>query len=290
MQGERVKLLVIAGGGAYGIVPATFLRLLNYDDIKNVDVFGGTSVGGILSMYLAKTQNTIKMHRDFSECAKSIFKKSVFRSLNPFLPKYDERNAEREYQKIYGNAFACDCISKFIVPVFNFKIKKPVVFHNLTNKYAHYELWKIARATSAAPTFFSPFSENMLIDGGILENLPIVTSVSLVCRHLNKKPSDLDVLAIGTGQLPVDEGIGLNKVSRYTMLDWARQLLPILATKGNEMMSGLWGENMGFHSFQLFNPVVMDSPMDDLGIIECAQQKCELYYGSFLEKWKKFIE
>lgn len=287
---KKVKILVIAGGGAYGIVPATFLRLLNYDSISKVDVFAGTSVGGILSMYLARTHNTIKMRDEFADVANGVFKKSLFRFLNPFLPKYDASNAERQYQKLFGNACACDCSSKFVVPAFNFKVKKPVIFHNFSQKWSRYELWKIARATSSAPLLFKPYSENMLIDGGILENVPIITAASVVCKYLGKKPSDLDIFAVGTGQLPIDEGISANAVSHYTTLDWARQLLPIIATKGNEMMSGLWGENMGFNSFQLFNPVVMDSPMDDLGIIGRAEQKCELYYGSFLGKFEKFLE
>jgi hypothetical protein len=30
------------------------------------------------------------------------------------------------------------------------------------------KIWKIARSTSSAPMFYPPFSENILIDGGIL--------------------------------------------------------------------------------------------------------------------------
>ena len=290
MGEERLKILVISGGGAYGIVPALFLRLLNYNEISKVNVFGGASVGGILSMYLAKNQNSLKMCNEFSGVAKRVFRKSLFRALNPFSPKYSDKNAEEQYRGLFGNSIAGECLVKFVVPAFNFKLKKPVVFHNLTSEYSHYELWKIARATSSAPLYFKPFSENLLIDGGILENMPIITTASMVCKHLNRKPSDLDVLAIGTGQLPVDESIGSKSVENYSALDWARELLPILATGGNEMMSQLWGENMGFHSFQMFNPVVMDSPMDDTSIIDRAEQKCELYYGAFLSKWKKFIE
>jgi len=59
--------------------------------------------------------------------------------------------------------------------------------------------WKIARSTSAAPMFYPPFSENILIDGGILENIPIITTASMICKYCGKKPSDLDVFVIGTG-------------------------------------------------------------------------------------------
>jgi hypothetical protein len=38
-----------------------------------------------------------------------------------------------------------------------------------------------------------------LIDGGILENIPVITTAAMICKYLNKKPSDLDVFVIGTG-------------------------------------------------------------------------------------------
>jgi hypothetical protein len=40
--------------------------------------------------------------------------------------------------------------------------------------------------------------------------------------------------------------------------------MSIILTDGNEMMSQLWGENMGFNSFKMFNPVVVDGDIDNI--------------------------
>ena len=93
--------------------------------------------------------------------------------------------------------------------------------------------WKIARATSAAPMFYPPYSENILIDGGILENIPIITTASMVCKYYNMKPADLDVFAIGTGQTDKNLRRTKDEVSNYSKLDWAKNLLPIIITTGN---------------------------------------------------------
>ena len=55
--------------------------------------------------------------------------------------------------------------------------------------------------------------------------------------------------------------------------------MSIILTDGNEMMSKLWGENMGFNSFRIFNPVVIDGKMDDIDNINLIEEKCEIYYG-----------
>jgi len=66
-------------------------------------------------------------------------------------------------------------------------------------------------------------------------------------------------------------------------LDWAKNLLPILITNGNEMMSELWGENMGFNYFKMFNPVIINGIMDNIDEINQIEEKCEIYRGQFVK-------
>ena len=286
---KKIKVLVIAGGGVYGIIPCSFLNLLSNEQISKVDVFGGTSAGGILSLHLALNKDTNQLYRDFKGNVKNFFIRNIFNIINPFSPKYDEKGIESSLKKILPQKVS-SCQRKFVVPSFNFKNISPIIFHNFQNYYSHMELWKIARATSAAPTFFVPYSQNILIDGGILQNLPIITTASIICKFLNKKPSDLDVFAIGTGYVDKDMKKTLNQVKKFSKIQWAKYLMSIILTDGNEMMSKLWGENMGFNSFRMFNPVVIDGKMDNIDNINLIEEKCEIYYGQFLQQWEKFIE
>ena len=65
-------------------------------------------------------------------------------------------------------------------------------------------IWKIARATSAAPKYFSPisFNDRTFIDGGIVANNPAKVVLNEVGQMHNHPPDML--VSIGTGTSPVD--------------------------------------------------------------------------------------
>jgi DNA mismatch repair protein MutS len=66
-------------------------------------------------------------------------------------------------------------------------------------------------------------------------------------------------------------------------LDWAKNLLPILITNGNEMMSELWGGNMGFNYFKMFNPVIINGIMDnidEINQIEERQSRIDTFFNN----------
>lgn len=288
---DKLKVLIISGGGVYGVIPCYFLKHLNKQNIQQIDVFGGTSVGGIISLHLSSNLNPCKLYEDFKGNIRDFFQRKLLNIISPFYPKYDTNSLEQSL-KNFLPINVSQCERYFVVPTFNLKTLSPLIFHNFDNSYFHMKTWQVARSTSAAPMYYAPYSQNILIDGGILQNVPIITTAAMICKYLNKKPSDLDIFAIGTGVSNQEKDYTrTNKqVSKYTKLDWAKTLMPIITTGGNEMMSELWGQNMGFNSFKMFNPVITDGIMDNIDKIDIIQQKCEIYCGQFLKEWNKFIK
>jgi len=284
----RIKMLVVAGGGVCGIIPCAMLAATTPEELARIGVFGGTSVGGIIALHLATHGDGALAMEAFRSHVAGIFSRSLVNLVWPWSPKYSGDSADAAFREIFPGHVS-DIPGKFVVPSLNFKEVRPVVFQNFDSSYEHFETWKIARATTAAPMYFPPFSENILIDGGILENLPVITTASMACKHLGLVPAQIDVFALGTGRHDEDLSRTLAKAESYTRLDWAKSLMPILTTGGNQMMSRLWGENMGFHSFRMFDPVVVDSAMDDLSVLDGIEEKCELYVGRFLKEWREFL-
>ena len=287
---KRIKILVISGGGIYGLIPCCFLKEIDNADLCKIDIIAGSSVGGILALYLTSNMTASSLYFDFKQAIPEIFKTSFWRKINIFSPKYSCKNIEHELKEMLTSTVD-HCKINFVVPCLGLKDEIPIVFHNFDETYKHIDLWKIGRATSAAPLYFPPFSENILVDGGVLENIPIVTSSAMACKYLNIKISDIDIFVIGTGNLDINHGKTNERVSRYSVIEWANCLMPILTTKGNEMMSKFWGRYLGFNSFNMFNPVSIDGKIDNINsvISGILEDKCEIYIGDFKKQWNEFI-
>jgi patatin-like phospholipase/acyl hydrolase len=88
---KKVKVLVISGGGVYGIIPCHFLNLILSNTIDKIDVFGGTSVGGILSLHLSTYLDTQKLYNDFKSNVNNFFIRELNNVINPFSAKYSEK-------------------------------------------------------------------------------------------------------------------------------------------------------------------------------------------------------
>ena len=54
-------------------------------------------------------------------------------------------------------------------------------------------------------------------------------------------------------------------------------------------MSKFWGNNLGFHHFEIFNPVQISGNMDDVSNLEYMKTECEMYDKEFLKTWERFL-
>ena len=120
MNDKKLKIVVIAGGGIYGVIPCYFLKTLEEQGVNNIDIFGGTSVGGILSLHLANYLNPVKLYDDFKSNVSKFFTKEFINIVNPFTSKYSEKGIESSLKSIFTSK-VCECQKKFVVPSFSLK-------------------------------------------------------------------------------------------------------------------------------------------------------------------------
>jgi len=283
-----VKVLIIAGGGVFGIIPARLLADID-GGLRKVGVFGGTSIGGILSMMYASETHPLTVLGSFRQMMSSVFHRSFWSRLVPG-PKYSPDALEAALQDTLPDKLS-DLRGKVVIPSIDFTGGKPKVWDNISPQDLALEAWMVGRATSAAPTYFPPMDINghAYIDGGLLENIPIVTTCCAIKDKLGIQFSEMDVFVIGTGHRETGKYTP-HEVAGWGYLSWAKPLVEML-TEGNEMGSPFWAKELGLASFRMFDPVRlkhswnMDNPKDG----EKAEEEAVNHVAEFRELFNKWL-
>ena len=291
-MGERKKVLILPGGGAFGWIQILFLCYLGIDDItKYVDAIGGCSIGGILALILGLKTAPMKLKEQFKINVLKIFANpSLLRKMNPYSSKYPAENIEPVLKEMMPGFFS-DIKIPIVIQSTNFQLNQPKVFDNMTNDDLSTPTWNIGRATSAAPYYFPPFSEDVLIDGGLTENIPIFTTVYALKAKLGWQFEDMDVFVIGTGW-KYNTPKTLKDVTSYTLIDWAKNLLlNFCTTNDNEAATDYWARQAGFRSYTYFNPIQITEDMDDTSIVTSGKydEKCAKWKDMFISEWNQFM-
>ena len=87
-----MKVLVLCGGGVFGLVPSYLIGMTESNNtLDKWDAFGGTSVGSQLALGYATGCTGSNMLDTFLHDMYKIFKKDWMRVLNPFGPKYSDK-------------------------------------------------------------------------------------------------------------------------------------------------------------------------------------------------------
>jgi len=294
---KKHKVLVIAGGGIFGIIPAAFLSFIG-DFINDIDTLSGCSIGGILANSYAAGAKPQDVLDGFIEGGDKIFKKRFMAMVNPLAcPTYSNDQLKSFINMYTGNMILEDVRKKYshlnlIIPTLNLTDDQYKVFDNISkSEDDDVTLELLSLMTSAAPTYFEAieYKNKCIVDGGLIEVIPLLTTVTALKSKLGIEFKDMDVLILCTGTLIDKKPITFEEYSKYNMLDVGLKVVVPYVTLSNELATKFWGEHLGFNSFKLFNPIQIWGGMDSTQNLDTILQDCEMYKTQFLRAWRKFL-
>lgn len=247
---KSIKVLSIDGGGIRGIIPAVILSELRNRlqvDLHTVfDLISGTSTGGIIALGIGTTCHDEEPYTPehlielYVQNGPAIFKKHLFTWLvEIFRPKYSAEPLENILAEFFGEAELSSALTPLLISSYDLQGQLPFFFksHRIASDPTfNWRVAQIARATSAAPTFFPPLrlvreQEYSLADGGVFVNNPSMAAYA-EARQLYPDASKILVISVGTGDRK--DCITYEASRTWGLVGWARQITPIFMDSVSE--------------------------------------------------------
>jgi len=321
--GRRFKVVINQGGGIFGYIITNFMSYLDFDLYSKIDLAAGTSIGGILSMVYAVDSDYKYVNKLFKLAGHSIFGKKKSLLLNSC--KYDNYNLKKFLKEVFKDKMLSDLDKHVLVTTTDFTLALPRIFENINlQPEQDISLVDIGLMTSAAPTFFEarkfswkkakkisnlieklyvlsefqkdktikdPATKNtsVIMDGGLLENIPIISTYSALHSEYGALPSDIDVFVIGAGDLDTEKNHTIEEVRKWSIMETLNNLILPYVTDSNEMTSLFWGLQLGFNSFTYFNPIKIHGSMDNVEIMPSIESQCLVHKDEFVQEINEFL-
>jgi patatin-like phospholipase/acyl hydrolase len=248
---KLVKILSIDGGGIRGIIPALILAEIERRTKRPIaelfDLIAGTSTGGIIALGLTKPGAGNQPQYSAQEIAQlyesdgsTIFSRSIWHRLyaaGSFLEeKYPSSGIESVLDKYFGEARLKDALTNVLISSYELEKRFPFFFKSSRAKlYVDHDfpMKKVARATSAAPTYFEPLKLEAqespgyyaLIDGGVYANNPAMCGYVEAVSTQNE-PCEFLVVSLGTGELT--RPIPYEDAKDWGLAMWAQPILNVV--------------------------------------------------------------
>ncbi len=247
---EFVKVLSIDGGGIRGIIPVMVLAEIEKKTGKRIatmfDLMAGNSAGGIVTLGLnVKGQNgkpkfsANKISDFFTKDGPVIFKKSLWKKFRSGFgiidEKYDHEPLVTVLKTYMGETKLKSSVTNTLISTYDIFNRHPQFFKSWSSSYSNHKMREIARATSAAPTYFEPIKlkvkgkNAVLVDGGVFVNNPAVSAYAEAIRlqqegKLPKKP--ILLVSLGTGELT--RKISYKEAKDWGLVEWVRPVLDVV--------------------------------------------------------------
>jgi uncharacterized protein len=222
---RQVTVLALDGGGIRGVIPAMVLaeieRRTRARTADLFDLIAGTSTGGILALGLVKPARggtpqytALDMLAIYEQEGKRIFDRPLWHQFvaldNLLEEKYPADGLEDVLEKYFGGTMLSRATTEVLVTAYELQTRQPWFFarykaRDPARKGWDFPMKDVARATSAAPTYFEPYKlartrpTGGLIDGGVFAENPAMCAWAEV-RKLHPDADDILVVSVGTGQ------------------------------------------------------------------------------------------
>lgn len=223
---RRFRILSLDGGGIRGLYAAHILQRCEAEltggrlICEYFDMIAGTSTGGIIAIALGLRFPTNEIVDLYTWDGRRIFpplpttwpgrKWRSMKSLGAL--QLDYRELETALKRRFENRLFGECQTRTVVPAFMMPKTEIAVFK--TDHHADFEndwrspAWRVARATSAAPTYLAGLEDEpsgkIFIDGGVWANNPIMVAIIDAMTSYAVSPNQIEVVSIGTGNAPFE--------------------------------------------------------------------------------------
>ena len=256
---KKYRLLALDGGGIRGIIPGRILQEIETRTGRPIadlfDLVAGTSTGGILTLGLTAPgedgkplNSAADMLGLYLEHGAEIFPDSILLDVKSLWGLADVRYSAAPLEKLldghFGETLLSQALTEVVIPSYDLTKPGPFFFKR---EYARSEkhAWdvpmaKVARATSAAPTYFDPArlpafedeGDHALVDGGTFANNPAISGYVDALR-LWGADAQIHVVSIGTGLPPQVPGsgplpVGADSADGWGLARWARPILEVV--------------------------------------------------------------
>jgi patatin-like phospholipase/acyl hydrolase len=229
----RFQILSLDGGGVKGIFSAGVLAAIE-EDLKikiadHFDLIAGTSTGGIIASGLGLGLSPREIVECYVNEGPKIFPRYFgLKWLQHWVwRKFSAKSLEDALKQCYRGKRFGDSTKRLVIPAYNLDEDDVYLFrtphHERLRRDYKVPAWKVARATSAAPTFFPCAGEVdslRLIDGGVWANNPTLVALAEAVGTLDIPLSAIHVLSIGTSDAVVHRKKRLNKGG---IIAWGRE-------------------------------------------------------------------
>jgi predicted acylesterase/phospholipase RssA len=258
------RILALDGGGIRGVLTAGILKRVedvlraraggdpNFRLSDYFDLIGGTSTGSIIAAGLSLGMSADEIRQHYFELGDAVFKRSLFR-VGVVRQKYDSKPVERALRSLFGERTLASGDFKTGLMVMSKRLDTSSPWPLTNNPRARYfglrensttipngefPLWKVVRASTAAPYFFGPemiIIKNAdsarglkrvvgeFVDGGVsTANNPALQLVMMATvQGFNFNwamgPDELLVVSLGTGrgnpEVGVSTGVGATSLA-----------------------------------------------------------------------------
>ena len=236
-----MRVLSIDGGGIRGIIPAMVLGEIEARTGRRIadlfDLIAGTSTGGILACALARpgALPAAELVGLYERRGPDIFRRSLLKRVFAIEGWVDERyeddGLEAALREYLGDVRLRDVAVPIFVTAYDIQGRFAFFFRSERAKEDptyDFSLFDVARATSAAPTYFEPHEVTdaagsrayPLIDGGIYATNPAM------CAYVDH-PREVDLLvSLGTGSQT--HRYEFHRARWWGQLGWARPLIDMV--------------------------------------------------------------
>lgn len=278
-----VTILSVDGGGIRGIIPAAILAELEKRTgepiCKLFDYIAGTSTGGIITAMLTVPDKhgrpkytAEEVKSGYIEFGRTVFHRSDFRKIVTLGgltgPRYSVRPLECFLNQYLGNIRLHSTLTNILIPAYDMESCTPWFFKTAYASMHRSDLddpllSQVARATSAAPTFFRPLGmgpNHCFIDGGVFANNPTLCAYA-EARKSFPQEREFFIVSLGTGEH--QKRHSCKQTKNWGTLRWAIPLFGVIMNSASSTVDYQMKTLMGTKNYVRFQ-VQLDYKSTDM--------------------------